>query len=623
MLPLTLCPFIKEEVDLSILDRFERIVEKFPLQKAVKSPGVELTYAGLKVLSDRIAWSIRSHLGSALRPIVLLFAHEAGMIPAILGVLKSGNPYAAIDPELPPGRARIILNDLRPALMITDTHHLPVAYSLVHGMCEVINIDRLDTCLPEYERYPTFHPDDLAAIFYTSGTSGQPKGVERSHQYILHRIWVETNDYRIHPDDIFSLIHNISFGASQVDIFDALLNGAALSLFDIKKDGVAGLIAWLKEEQISFFHVPTDLFRQFIGMLKEDDYFPNMRQITPSGRLYRNDVEMIWPHIPDDCLLIQRLASTETGMITRLKIDKHSDLSANVLPVGYAVEDKEVSIVDEGGRPLDFNQVGEIVVKSRYLASGYWGRPDLTARAFLPDPENSDRKIFHLGDIGRMRPDGCLELVGRKDSQVKIRGYRVELGEIESALVSLEWIKEAAVIAQELDSGIKRLVAYIIPADRSRLTTSRIRKALAENLPDYMIPSIFMHLDKMPLTNRNKLDRNALPNPGHKRPDIDTEYSAPQSLAETTLARIWSEILDIDPIGVHDNFFDLGGESLLAAQAVSKVSSFFEVNIPLRTLFDHPTISDFAAAIDDITSSRTNSHEDYLTDALSKLGYGD
>ncbi len=251
----------------------------------------------------------------------------------------------------------------------------------------MLNVDHLDPNLPVLN--PTgqpISPHSLEGIFYTSGTTGEPKGVVRSHRCLLHRIWLESNDYAINPEDNISLIHSFSFGASQTDIFNALLNGATLSLFDLKKHGLDRLVPWLKNEEITFFHAPSDLFRQFIELLKEDDVFPKLRQVTPSGRLFRLDVDRIRKHIPEDCVLIQRLASTETGMITRFIINKNTELRGNVIPVGYAVQDSEVLILDESGDMLQPNNVGEIAVRSSYLASGYWRRPEYDSSYFLTCP---------------------------------------------------------------------------------------------------------------------------------------------------------------------------------------------------------------------------------------------
>lgn len=610
-------PFYKDEIERSIPARFERIAEILNQRTAVKSIEREFTYGELNKLADRLVQYIRRHSGLGQEPVVLLFRHEATIVPAILGVLKTGRAYVALDPGIPSSRSGQIFKHLQPCLIITNTNNLLLANTLVQDMYPVFNIDQLDQDYSGIETKSHILPNTTAAIFYTSGTTGRPKGVERSHQFILHRIWIETNEYHIRPDDIISLIHNFSFSASQTDLFDALLNGATLRLYDIKKNGIERLIPWLKEEQITFFHTPSDLFRRFLELLTENDFFPNLRQITPAGRLYKKDVERIRKHVPEDCLLIQRLASTETGMITHFKIDKNTELRSNVIPVGYDVEDQEVLILNEAGEPLDFNNVGEIAVKSRYLASGYWKRPDLTQKTFIPVRDGSDRYMYRLGDLGRKQSDGCLELIGRKDFQVKIRGYRIELGEIEAVLLDLEIIKEAVVIAQELDIGENRIVAYVVPADQVKITTSHLRRALSEKLPDYMVPSIFVPLKKLPLTDRNKIDRDALPDPGYSRPELDVSFVAPQTPAEKMLARIWSEILNIEQVGIHDNFIDLGGHSLLAFQIVARVYETFGIDIPVRELFEAATIGSMAVNLSIYESKRIEL--DKLTKIIAEL----
>ncbi len=612
--------FNKQEIEQSIPVRFEQVVNQYPEQIAVKSDAVELTYSALNRLANRVAQAIINRCGAGSEPVVLLFDHDALITAAILGVLKSGKAYVALDPAYPPAKSSYILKDLQTPLLITDTRHFTLAGQAARGAIPILNIQQLEAGLSDQNPNLPVGPHALAGIFYTSGTTGQPKGVQRSHQFILHRIWLETKDYHIGPTDNFSLIHAFNFGASVTDIFDALLNGATLSLYNIKEKGINPLIPWLKQEEITFFHSPSALFRQFIDNLTENDFFPKLRQITPSGRLFKKDVERIRKHIPAGCVLIQRLASTETGMITRLRITRQTELTGNVAPVGYAVEDKEVFIVDEAGNPLGFNCVGEIAVKSRYLVSGYWRQPELTQKTFLSDPDGGDKVVYRLGDLGRMRPDGCLELVGRKDFQVKIRGYRVELGEVEAALLNLEQVKEAAVIAQAQPEGDKRLVAYVVPAGASKLTASSLRSALVEKLPDYMIPALFVTLDRLPLTDRNKLDRNALPDPGQSRPELDALFVAPQTPTEQALAQIWSQALNIEPVGVNDNFFDLGGQSLLAVQIISKIRAAFQIELNLRTLFDNPTIATFARVVEQAKVTSGQQQKENLERGLRLLG---
>jgi acyl-CoA synthetase (AMP-forming)/AMP-acid ligase II len=333
------------------------------------------------------------------------------------------------------------------------------------------------------------------------------------------------------------------------------------------------------------------------------------------------DVERIRNHLPEDCVLIQRLASTETGMITRYIINKNTELRGNVIPVGYAVADSEVFILDESGEMLPPNNVGEIAVSSTYLASGYWHRPELTAAAFLPVPGEGNKKLYRLGDLGRMREDGCIELIGRRDTQVKIRGYRVELGEIEATLLSLEEISEVVVTAQELETGEKRLVAYVVPSNDGKVSRKNLRRSLNEKIPEYMIPSIFIPLAKLPLTDRNKIDLSALPDPGRGRPELDEEYIPPRTSIEMTLAGIWSEVLNVVPVGISDNFFELGGHSLLAARVISRTNTALKTDLPMRALFDAPTISEFAAVIEEAARKDFDFEKGNLEKAIKLLGY--
>ena len=615
-------PFRKAEIERSIPERFERVVEHYPWRTAIHSARGSMIYSDLNSIANHIAHAIQVEIGASREPIVLLFGHEPDILPALLGVLKSGNAYAALDPDLPAARNSFIIEDLQTRLIITNTSNYSKAKSLAVEACQLLNVDQLDPSLPDHNPVgQSISSDFLEGVFYTSGTTGKPKGVVRSRRCLMHRIWFESYEYAINPEDNISLIHSFNFGASQTDIFNALLNGATLSLFNLKKQGLDRLVPWLKNEEITFFHAPTDLFRHFIEQLKEDDTFPKLRQITPSGRLFTIDVERIRNYISEDCLLIQRLASTETGMITRYIINSDTELRGNVIPVGYPVVDSEVLILDESGEILEPNIVGEIAVRSSYLASGYWHRPDLTAAAFLPVPGESNKKLYRLGDLGRMRTDGCVELIGRKDSQVKIRGYRVELGEIEAALLSLEEIREAVVIAQELETGEKRLVAYVVPSNNGKVSRKSLRRSLNENLPEYMIPSILIPMEKLPLTDRNKIDLGALPDPGRRRPELDEEFLPPRTSIEMTLAVIWSEVLNIVPVGISDNFFELGGHSLLAARITSRTNTAYKQDLPMRALFDAPTISEFANVIEDAARKDFDFEKGNLVKALKLLGY--
>jgi len=278
-------------------------------------------------------------------------------------------------------------------------------------------------------------------------------------------------------------------------------------------------------------------------------------------------------------------------------LDEHTPTAGHVLPVGYPAEDKEILLLDEDGAEVGGDAVGEIAVRSRFLSPGYWRRPDLTAAAFRPDPAGGPERIYRTGDLGRRLPDGCLIHLGRKDFQVKIRGFRVEVAEVEGALLSLPTVQEAVVVAREDRPGDRRLVAYLVPTARPAPTVSALRQALAATLPDYMVPAAFVALDTLPKTPGGKVDRRALPAPGRARPALDQPLVAPRTPVEATVGAIWQEVLGLDEIGLHDNFFDLGGHSLAASQVIARVTETCHVDLPLRMLFEAPTVNGLALAV--------------------------
>jgi acyl carrier protein len=278
-------------------------------------------------------------------------------------------------------------------------------------------------------------------------------------------------------------------------------------------------------------------------------------------------------------------------------LDRNTKISDNEVPIGFPVEDKEIILMDANGKEVGFNEVGEIVVRSKYLSPGYWNNAELTNTKFKCDPKDPDRRIYYTGDLGLMRSDGCLIHKGRKDFRVKIRGYAVDLVEVEKALLSHSCIREAVVISPQTQSGDSRLIAYFVSAQEMAPTVSDLRMYLRQKLTDYMIPSAFVRLDRIPLNTNGKIDRAALPEPDDKRPALSAPYALPRNAIEKSLAQIWEEVLDVRPIGIKDSFFDLGGHSLSATRVVSRIIKQFQLEIPLPLLFQSPTIADMAAVM--------------------------
>ncbi|HEY2986331.1 MAG TPA: non-ribosomal peptide synthetase [Candidatus Binatia bacterium] len=589
--------FADSAIDQSISARFEQQAARYPQRLAVATPERNLTYQELNQLANRVARAIVAHLGEEEEPVALLLEQGVVLIAAILGVLKAGKFYVALDPAFPHARAAEMLEDSQAKLLLTNTKHLSQSRQLAKAQ-QVLNCDDVDAGVATGNLDLSISPETRALMLYTSGSTGRPKGVLHDQRSILVEIRNYTNDLRICPEDRLAMWHSCSLATSIRNIYSALLNGAALFPYDLNAEGFAPLAEWLRDRRITVLHTLPTTFRHFLGTLAADSAFPAVRVLLLGGEaIYGEDVRRYQRHFPADCVLMHSMGPTETFIIRRHFIDHDWRGGDGKIPVGYAVPDKEVLLLDETGREVGPGQVGEIAVRSKYLALGYWRRPELTEAAFIPDPRGGQERIYLTGDLGTMRPDGCLIHMGRKDFQVKIRGYRVEPGEIEAALLALDSIIGAVVHLQADDTGEQLLIACIVPAAGGTPTVSELRRKLAETLPDYMIPSGFVFLENLPLLPNGKVDRRALPAPGHGRPALNVVYVAPRTPIESDLARIWTEVLGLKEVGIDDNFLELGGNSLLATRILTHVIETFRVKLSIRALLDMPTVAQMAASI--------------------------
>jgi acyl-coenzyme A synthetase/AMP-(fatty) acid ligase/acyl carrier protein len=377
-----------------------------------------------------------------------------------------------------------------------------------------------------------------------------------------------------------------------------LLNGATLCPFNIREDGMANLADWLILERISVFISAPTVFRHFVATLTGEERFPDLRVIRLGAEQVRSgDVDSYKKYFASHCVFGIFLSSTETGNVSQYFIDKQTEISGNVVPVGYAAQDMEILLLDDTGREIGAGEVGEITVRSHYLSPGYWRNLDLTNAVFKADPAGGSTRIYRTGDLGRKRPDGCLEHLGRKGLQVKIRGYRVELEEVETTLRLHAGVREAVVEARMDESQNPRLVAYIVLHQDKALATTELSTYLRTKLPDYMVPSAFVILDSLPLTPTGKIDRRALPEPDKTARDSNAAFVAPRSLVESELTNVWCEILGLERIGIYDNFFDLGGHSISATQIVARLQRIFHVDLPLASLLVNPTVAGLAEVI--------------------------
>ena len=590
-------PFERTEIEQSIAERFEKQVAKYPERMAVKSRSCRLTYDELNRAANRVARAILALRSEREEQIALLFEHGAATVIGMMGVLKAGKCYVAVDPSYPRPQIQYVLEDSQPSIILTNSTNRALAGELA-GAAAIINIEELDAGISDADLKLQISPGARYAIYYTSGTTGQPKGVVYAHRNALHHAMNQTNAYHTCAEDRICLTSSQCFAASATDTFAALLNGGCLLPFDVNAEGLKNLAEWVGSQEITIFDPVPTLFRNFIACLPKGRRFPKVRLILlGSETIYKRDIQLYREHFSERCLLRFGYGVTEAnGWPALMLIDQRTEIAGNIVPAGYATSDDEICILDESGNRLGCNEVGEIAVRSRYLSPGYWRKPELTHAAFLPDPEGGDARIYLTGDLGRLSADGCLEHLGRKDLQVKVRGLRIELAEIEAALLDISEVKEAVVVAREDAHGDKRLAAYVV-ARQEPPPVGRLRAALLKSLPAHMTPSAFVFLDSLPTTPNGKVDRLALPDPQPERPLLDSVCLAPRNAVEERLARIWGNVLAVEPIGVQDNFFELGGHSLSAARLFVEIEEAFGKSLPLPLLLQAPTIEQLATAL--------------------------
>jgi len=610
-------PFIEfgsEEIEQSIADRFEEQVQKHSQRLAVKTGESELTYDELNRAANRAAQAILAELGERQEQVALLCNQGAAGIATTLGILKAGKTYVPLDPIAPKSRNDFILRDAQISLIVADDENISLAQSLAPKNVGVINFDALNSNLSGENPGLHIPPDRLSYLMYTSGSTGEPKGVVQNHLNVLSKVMGWVNIVHISPGDRLSMFRPLNVSGSIRDLFGGLLCGAAVLPFDVKREGFAQLANWLIDQKITIYNSVVTLFRSFGATLKGSEDFSSVRLIKLSGEpVYKHDVDIFKEYFPDSCLLINMLVSAEVGNTRVYFVGKETPIIENLVPIGYPMEGCDVLLLDANGKILGFNEVGEIAVRSRYLSPGYWRRADLTKAAFLPDPDGGDAHIFRTGDLGCMLPDGCLVHRGRKNSHVKIRGYSVELGEIEAALIALDGVEAAVATTKHNSHGQQTLVAYVVPSGQAVLAVNFLRKALAARLPDYMIPSAFVFLDSLPLAGPGKVNLRALPSAGRDRPAVETPFTFPRTPVEKYLVKIWVQVLDVDQVGIHDRFLDLGGDSLLAGRLICQVRDVFHIEVPLRTLFDTPTVADMAAEVE------RNLAKDFPPDEIDRI----
>ena len=550
-------PFTDDDIKQSIPERFEQQVCASGDCLAVKSPERSFTYAELNQTANRLARKILSLHDERAEAIALMFDHGASVLAAILAVLKTSKFYLALDPTYPRERLAYMLADSGATLIITDSNNFSVGSELAQDGKEVVNLDDLDNDFSSgnLETHPA--ADALALLLYTSCSTGNPKGVMHTHKSVLVEVRNLTNAWRVNARDRWLLYTSMSFANSVRTVYCTLLNGGSIYPYDLKELGFSALPEWLRSNRITIWRTVPTTFRHFMANVPPDLTFPDVRLLTIGGEpVLRGDVELFNQHFAPGSVMSSGLGPTECFNVCQHYIPHGTQLEESNLAIGWPLPDKEILLLDENGSEVQAGEVGEICVRSRFISTGYWNESDRTQATFRPDPSEERFRIYHTGDLGTRAENGCLIHVGREDFQVKIRGFRIEVSEIEVALRAVDGVQDAVVVGREDSMGEKRLIAYFVPSGWPALTTSQMRKALATAIPDHMMPSVFVCLEALPQTPNGKLDRLRLPHPSRQRPTLDVAYTPPRTALEEKLSRIWSEVLEIDPVGIHDNFFE-------------------------------------------------------------------
>ncbi|MFN8443066.1 MAG: AMP-binding protein [Caldilineaceae bacterium] len=578
----------------SLVARFEAMTARYPERPAVKMANLCLTYELLNQQANQIAHVVLTQTAAHNVPVILLFGHTPAAIVALLGVLKAGHFYTPFDPTQPAARLIERVVDSGARLLLTDQQHLALAKEINATSATILTIEALLSTRSLGNPGLLIPADAPALLLYTSGSTGRPKGILLTHRALLHRIKRQTEIVHLSCEDRCSCVHTYDAIAGLRDLFCPLLNGAMTCLFDLKTRPLAELPLWLQEHNITILGFVTPTFRQFLTLLTPDLDLSKVRLICIGGdTLYRQDVTHYRQAFPPTTILYNSLGATETaGGFCYYLFDHQNPLPEDPLPVGYPMIDMQIAIADEAGQPRQHGERGEITLTTAYLAQGYWRQTDQTDARF-----QANGYVYRTGDSGFLRADGCLIHLGRLDNQVKLHGYRVELGEVERALLRNPAVKEVVVVSQDDQQGEASLVAYWVAESATATTDQDLRNWLHTQLPSYMIPSHFVRLAMLPLTANGKIDRRALQPPAAIAAEHSGPQRAPRTPTEQALIHLWSTLLNVAPIGIDDNFFHLGGHSLLMTRMLMQVEQQFQQSLVLRSFIFNPTIAHLATLL--------------------------
>jgi amino acid adenylation domain-containing protein len=587
---------------------FERQAAAHPDRVAIVCNGKQLTYGELNARANQLAWHLRSRGATAETLIPICVDRTEDMAIGILGILKSGAAYVPIDPAYPAERIEFMLADTAAPFVVTKAAFLQSSAAekvLLDADLGIIALESAEN--PP----PITTSENLAYVIYTSGSTGKPKGAMLTHANLCHYVGALQQEFCLTPEDKYLHLASIAFSSSRRHMLFPLAHGASVVIADEEQRmDPLPLFNLVKEKSVTIFDAVPSFQRHCMNALLEleteerrDLLNNDLRLIVSASEPLLSDIPATWMfEFKHPAQHIHMIGQTETSGIIALNRVTEEDAAGTIraVSVGRPIADTEIYLLDENQNPVAPGEAGEMYVCGKGLGRGYLNRPELNSQKFVEISLGNDllQKVCRTGDFARLLPDGRLECLGRQDFQVKVRGQRVELGEIEAFLINHLGVRECSVIGREDQPGQIRLVAYIVPREKSDSLIAELRDLAKEKLPDYMQPAAFMFIDALPLTPNGKIDRKSLPAPDESAFAARETYVAPRNQTEQIISEIWAEVLGFNHIGIYDNFFDLGGHSLLAGQLVSRLRKAFNAEIPLRTIFEAPTVAQLAEKIE-------------------------
>ncbi len=594
--------------DATLTSLFEQQALQSPDAVAVEFEDTRLTYQDLDEHANRFGQYLTS---MGVGPEVLVGVHmerSAGMLVTLLGVLKAGGAYIPMDPSYPDTRISYMIEDAGLNLLLTekallndlDESILPDGLKVVCLDSEWAKISKKSNDQPEVQ----INADNLAYVIYTSGSTGNPKGVEITHGALVNFLCSMQEEPGFSSTDILLSVTTLSFDIAGLELYLPVISGGKVVIVsqDTTIDGIK-LSKAIEDADITVMQATPATWRMLLeaGWKGKPDLTILCGGEAMPATLVRD--------LGDKCSALWNMyGPTETTIwssVHRIEID------APVISIGTPIANTEFYILDDQLQPVPPGSIGQLYIGGDGLARGYLKRPELTAERFIPHPFSDDKtaRLYNTGDLSRILPDGTFECLGRNDSQVKVRGYRIELGEIESALECHDGIVETAVMARRDEYEETVLTAYFVPDEAGQFSVSDLKSYLRESLPEYMVPAFFVEMDALPRTPNRKIDRNALPESEGQRPTLEDSYTAPRTPTEQVIAEVWTNVLQLEKVGIKDNFFDLGGHSLQATRVIARLREPLQYDVPLRLFFENPTISDLALAITELMASQETDDE--------------